>query len=51
MSSATKVKSSLEAQALAQFDSLVEKGELYWESTEERSCKQEPFDVRATGKV
>lgn len=45
MSSATKIRSRLEAQALAQFDSLAEKGELYWEPTEERVCKQEPFDV------
>lgn len=37
--------SGLEAQALAQFDALVEKGEIYWEPTEEIKIEQEPFHV------
>lgn len=40
------VRSELEARALAQFDSLVEKGELFWEPSKEIKVEQQPFDVR-----
>ncbi|RVX74339.1 hypothetical protein B0A52_01464 [Exophiala mesophila] len=39
------VRSELEARALAQFDSLVEKGELFWEPSKEIKVEQQPFDV------
>lgn len=39
------VKSKLEAQTLAQFDALVEKGEIFWSPTEEIRTEQDPFDV------
>lgn len=38
-------ESALERRAIAQFDSLVEKGEIYWEPTDEIKVEQEPFDV------
>ena len=44
------VRSELEARALAQFDSLVEKGELFWEPSDEIEVKQEPFNVRTRSK-
>lgn len=40
--------SSLETQALAQFDALVKKGEIFWEPTEEIRIEQIPFDVRVS---
>lgn len=45
MASATKVESRLESRVLAQFDSLVRKGEIFWEPTEEIKCEQDPFNV------
>ena len=45
MASAEKVESELEARAIAQFDSLVRKGEVFWEPTEEIKVEQQPFDV------
>ncbi|KAK5071665.1 bifunctional AP-4-A phosphorylase/ADP sulfurylase [Lithohypha guttulata] len=45
MISRDESESSLEARALAQFDSLVEKGEVFWEPTEEIRYEQKPFDV------
>lgn len=48
MSSATTVRSDLEARALSQFDSLVEKGEIIWEPTHETKVEQEPFNVCQT---
>lgn len=41
-----KVVSELEAQALSQFDSLVKKGELFWNPSEEIEVEQSPFNVR-----
>jgi len=41
-----KVVSRLEAQALQQFDNLVEKGELFWSESSEIEVKQSPFNVR-----
>jgi len=38
--------SDLEARAVSQFDSLVQKGELFYEPTTEIKIEQEPFDVR-----
>ncbi|KAH6638644.1 hypothetical protein BKA67DRAFT_697363 [Truncatella angustata] len=38
-------QSHLEVRALAQFDSLVEKGEIIWEPTEEIKVEQQPFNV------
>lgn len=45
MISKDETESALERSALAQFDSLVKKGEIFWEPTEEVVIQQEPFDV------
>ncbi|KAK5937782.1 hypothetical protein PMZ80_009911 [Knufia obscura] len=45
MASADRITTELEAQAIAQFDSLNQKGELFYEPTEETTVEQEPFDV------
>lgn len=37
--------SKFEAQTIAQFDALVEKGEIFWSPTEEIRTEQDPFDV------
>lgn len=36
---------NLETQALAQFDDMVQKGQLFWTPTEEIKVEQHPFDV------
>lgn len=45
LTSEESAHSRLEAQTLAQFDALVDKGEIFWESTEEIKTEQDPFDV------
>ena len=47
MISKEMVESDLEKQVIAQFDALVNKGEIFWEPTEEIKVDQEPFDVRS----
>lgn len=47
MASAERVTTELEARAIAQFDSLVQKGELFYEPTDEIKVEQQPFDVRS----
>lgn len=39
------LQDDLDTRALAQFDSLVKKGELFWEATTEIKVEQQPFDV------
>jgi len=45
MASVDKVTTELEARAIAQFDSLLQKGELFYEPTDEIRFEQQPFDV------
>lgn len=39
---------SLEERALAQFDKLVQQGEIIWQDTAPRYISATPFDVRTT---
>lgn len=51
LTSEESAHSRLEAQTLAQFDALVDKGEIFWEPTEEIKTEQDPFDVSRIGSL